>query len=127
VQFSIPQVPDNPDGTQIKNSAAIFFDFNAPVLTNQTLHTVGSHFIIVSTDDPAQGQSAIQVYPNPAVDIVNFKLTESSGQQFAFELVDILGRPVRQMKNIALPLALDCSELPAGSYFLTKGEHNDTL
>jgi hypothetical protein len=29
-----------PPGTQIRNDAAIYFDFNAPIITNQTLNTI---------------------------------------------------------------------------------------
>jgi uncharacterized repeat protein (TIGR01451 family) len=34
VQFRIAQRPGNPDGTSIENRAAIYFDLNAPVITN---------------------------------------------------------------------------------------------
>lgn len=40
VKFRIKQNRNLPDGTQIKNSADIYFDYNAPVITNQTLHTI---------------------------------------------------------------------------------------
>ncbi len=118
VQFAIAQTPHNPDGTQIDNTAAIFFDFNAPVLTNTTRHVVGSQLIVVSVDAPENGQSPLQVYPNPATDLLHFILDQADGKTtFRFELLDALGRPVRQLNDVALPLALPCSGLPAGSYF----------
>jgi uncharacterized repeat protein (TIGR01451 family) len=36
IKFSIDQTPNNPLGTIIKNKAAIYFDFNDPIITNFT-------------------------------------------------------------------------------------------
>jgi gliding motility-associated-like protein len=41
VRFRIAQRPDNPHGTVIANQAHITFDYNAPIATNQVIHTVG--------------------------------------------------------------------------------------
>ncbi|HLF65098.1 MAG TPA: T9SS type A sorting domain-containing protein [Saprospiraceae bacterium] len=41
VTFTIEQNKDLADGTEFTNSAAIYFDFNDPVITNSTLHSVG--------------------------------------------------------------------------------------
>ena len=41
VKFKINQIPNLPDGVIIENRAGIYFDFNAPVITNYTLHTIG--------------------------------------------------------------------------------------
>jgi hypothetical protein len=41
VKFRISQNDNNPDGTIIENKAAIYFDYNDPIITNYTLHTVG--------------------------------------------------------------------------------------
>lgn len=40
VKFRIPQTTDNQPGTQIFNSAAIYFDFNPPIITNETEHQI---------------------------------------------------------------------------------------
>ncbi|MBK8969590.1 MAG: T9SS type A sorting domain-containing protein [Lewinellaceae bacterium] len=118
VQFAIEQTADNPDGTQIDNSAAIFFDFNAPVLTNTTRHVVGSQLLLVSVDAPENGNAPLRVYPNPATDLVTFNLDQTAGKTaYRFELLDALGRPVRRLNDVNLPLALPCSGLPAGTYF----------
>jgi uncharacterized repeat protein (TIGR01451 family) len=42
VTFSVKQNSDLPNGSQITNNAGIYFDFNAPIITNQTLHTINS-------------------------------------------------------------------------------------
>ena len=40
IKFRINQQPGNAAGTQIKNSASIYFDYNAPVATNEVLNTI---------------------------------------------------------------------------------------
>lgn len=44
VSFTIDQMPDLPEGTIINNSVGIYFDFNAPVITNTTVHTINYEF-----------------------------------------------------------------------------------
>ncbi len=39
--FNIQQKTANPIGTIIENNAAIYFDFNEPIITNTVFHTVG--------------------------------------------------------------------------------------
>ncbi len=41
VKFKIAQIPNNAKGTKIKNKAGIYFDFNSPIITNETNLTVG--------------------------------------------------------------------------------------
>ncbi len=41
VKFKIAQVANNPKGTKIVNKAGIYFDFNSPIITNETNLTVG--------------------------------------------------------------------------------------
>lgn len=42
ITFTIKQTADLPNGTELKNTADIYFDFEAPVITNTSLHTVNS-------------------------------------------------------------------------------------
>ncbi|MCB0589549.1 MAG: hypothetical protein KDD06_29965, partial [Phaeodactylibacter sp.] len=46
VQFSIEQQPGNPNGAIIENSAAIYFDFNEPIVTNYAWHTIDDGFLL---------------------------------------------------------------------------------
>ncbi len=48
--FSVFQQPNLPDGTIINNSADIYFDFNDPVITNQTTHTINRNVIKLAYD-----------------------------------------------------------------------------
>jgi uncharacterized repeat protein (TIGR01451 family) len=65
VQFSIRQLPDNPIGTIIENTAGIYFDFNEAVVTNTVSHTIGENFIVVGTQDILVPGLSLHVAPNP--------------------------------------------------------------
>jgi hypothetical protein len=62
--YSIHAKKNLPQGTQFKNSASIYFDYNAPVLTNTTVNTindaVGIKEIVKSKD------GMMSIFPNPA-------------------------------------------------------------
>jgi len=64
VQYSIRQKPSLPLGTQIKNTAAIYFDFNSPVITNTVVNTID--WATAFAEDISQNQPSVyQAYPNP--------------------------------------------------------------
>jgi hypothetical protein len=117
VQFRVPQIPDNPDGTVIENTAAIYFDFNAPVITNTTWHTVGSNFITTSTTYTDPNRSPLRVYPNPARAVVYFAADAMAGEAVNVSVTDAQGRELRKIAAAQMPVSLDCSGLPAGTYF----------
>lgn len=64
IQYFIEQKPGLPIGTEIKNLAAIYFDFNAPVLTNTVVNTIDW---ATEVEDPknVSTQNKLVAYPNP--------------------------------------------------------------
>jgi hypothetical protein len=115
VKYNIQQVPNNPEGTIIHNQAAIYFDNNAPILTNTTTHTIGKKFITVETNE-LQGQASIKVYPNPSSGAVYFELplTVENSQ---FELRDALGRLVTTVQFQGNGFQFEGTDMAAGLYF----------
>ncbi len=103
VKYRISQKENIPLGSVINNRAAIYFDFNAPVITNTTFHKVGEDFIPIYVSVNTLGNPAVvaNVFPNPfsknaiielnGIDIPGkktFSLFNSNGQlvqEFIFE------------------------------------------
>src|SRR5690606_38864202 len=68
VTFKVKQNPDLPYGTVIENTAAIYFDFEAPVITNTYFHTVSppQTTIITNAKPLLEGNNiSVKVIPNP--------------------------------------------------------------
>lgn len=82
IQFRIAQKIDLPVNSEINNHAAIFFDFNAPIITNTVRHTISEKFLnTYRPERPTRPNievstvlSSINVFPNPASDKVYFQI-----------------------------------------------------
>lgn len=72
-------------GTEIENTAYIYFDWNDPIITNTTYNF--NNWIEGLSEGSAQN---IHVYPNPASE----SLTISCEGDFDYQLVDLSGRIV---------------------------------
>jgi uncharacterized repeat protein (TIGR01451 family) len=118
ITFKIGIKPTTPLGTELQNSAAIYFDFNEPVITNQTLHTVGANFVIASTNQP--DLMPWQVYPNPTVGLLKLvPMTTSSYSSYTATLYNLIGQVVLTQELSVSGGNLDCSDLNIGQYVLT--------
>ena len=114
IKFAIKQLPNLSSGTAIRNTAAIFFDFNAEVITNTSEIIVDRPTPVY---EPVPGYS-IQVFPNPFHDLLNFKVSgPTSVEDFRLMLTDALGRIISQQTFTDSELQLSRKDLPAGMYF----------
>lgn len=120
VKFRVAQRADLPFGSVIKNEAAIYFDFNAPVLTNTTFHTIGENFIVLETADPHTQLITLKVSPNPS--IAGTVKVQAQGwdspQPLQFRLLSSLGRTALEAPfRTGGTLEFQADALPAGVYF----------
>ncbi len=118
VKFEVKQRTNIPLGTVLNNRAGIYFDFNEPVITNYTHHTVGENFVAVHTSAPAAPAASLQlsVSPNPAGtgDLLWLKGAELDAG--LFEWIDGLGRTVMQRRVVGNTVETAWVNLPAGVY-----------
>ena len=121
VKFRIAQQPNNPDGTIITNRVAIYFDFNAPVITNMTYHQIGSKFIIVDlvdgTSSIEQGETHLKVFPNPAKEVITFEIDEHKQGPFLLQVFDAKGRAIMARSFKGRVFLMDALSLVPGFYF----------
>ncbi len=98
-------------GDSVLNTAGIFFDFNAPVITNTAVTT-----ITTDTGAPTLTSDArITLYPNPTIGTV---VLRTSGELNGGEVLvrDALGRVVQRGRIGSTEQVLDLSALSGGHY-----------
>lgn len=119
VKYRISQKPDLPDGTIIYNTADIYFDFNEPVATNQTFHTIGEDFIEImnSTQEIFVEGVTINVYPNPFSEIATFEIEGMQIQDGVFQLFDAHGRLLRVINFEGAKYEFHANDLQTGMYW----------
>ncbi len=115
VKFVIEPKPGATDGVVIKNSAAIYFDFNEPVITNTTWHTLGTKFL--GTAQVLFNPSiALDVFPNPTADQLNFLIKSAKPLSGTLQLFDVAGRQVALEKFEHNAFIFSAKGLKAGYY-----------
>jgi hypothetical protein len=104
---------DLPVGTQIKNTANIYFDYNPAVVTNTTLNTIGSFTGIHSSVISDQ----IKIFPNPAQNILMIDF--GNNKSGTVEIIDLQGRMITN-KNVMndAKTEITISGLANGMYLL---------
>lgn len=121
VSFKIKTLPTLELGDTFTNTAEIYFDYNAPIITNTAITTVEESLFVDDFDIKAN----IKMYPNPVSD---YLFIESNVFIKAINLHDINGRLLQNfvLTNNRFEEKLDISKLNTGVYFVTivsdKGE-----
>ncbi|MEA3447064.1 MAG: proprotein convertase P-domain-containing protein [Bacteroidota bacterium] len=97
VKFKMHQQPGNQIYTEINNSAAIFFDYNLPVLTNEVFNIIGKMDEVITDVPEINTQQQVDVFPNPAANYVKFSVNADT---YDIELYDASGRIIRHIQGI---------------------------
>ncbi|WP_298416723.1 T9SS type A sorting domain-containing protein [uncultured Kordia sp.] len=98
-------------GDMIPGEAGIYFDFNAPVITN-TFETTFVELLSVAEVDDIH----ITTYPNPANDILHISF--HTNEKAIIELYDVQGKQVLQKNMEGMNVSLKVSKLKSGIYFM---------
>lgn len=119
IKFKASQLPNLPLSTVIENDAAIYFDFNDPIITNTVFHTIGDHFIdfINNTGERPDGLGELLTYPNPSAGDVLFEIPTTDVLDGTFVLQDALGKTVRTDKLTNNNYQFKRNALTPGIYF----------
>ncbi|MCB9306860.1 MAG: hypothetical protein H6565_09705 [Lewinellaceae bacterium] len=117
VMFSVSQRPDLPLGSVIENHAAIYFDYNEPVITNTTYHTVGQPFTTIVKDLPDNGIEW-EAYPNPFAEEIRFHLNDiPADMPMRLSIFNPLGVLERDESFTGPDYRFRRNRLPAGLHF----------
>jgi len=120
VTFSVDMIPNLDYGSVILNKAEIYFDYNQPITTNQTIHTLfdfSSEFVypypFISTENK------IELYPNPAssfVSVIYPELTDIA----QLHIYNTWGKKLYQIEieKGSVGYNLSLKDYPDGLYFV---------
>ncbi|MBN4065747.1 T9SS type A sorting domain-containing protein [Candidatus Amoebophilus asiaticus] len=98
VKYSVEQKANNPDGTSISNNAAIYFDYNAPVITNTVVNTINN---LLGITDKFYVETRIIIYPNPFTETAKFQIIDNRDiKQYYIQFFDIAGRKINELMNV---------------------------
>jgi uncharacterized repeat protein (TIGR01451 family) len=119
IEYSIKAKQGLADGTEIENTAAIYFDFNAPVITNTTINTLQTS--LVSIEEIAD-DDYLNLYPVPARNELTIATKAVSLGDVLIELTDLQGRSVKTIykgnSTGELKLNVDLSGISSGVYIV---------
>ncbi|CAN5506439.1 hypothetical protein BH10BAC1_BH10BAC1_10850 [soil metagenome] len=123
IQYRIKPKTGLPITTKIYNTASIYFDFNAAVVTNTTINMFRPYTTNINAREFSEGLS---IYPNPASDFVNIKVSSES-KNIDVKIYDATGRLVKNIPNAKSgESTIDISDLENGLYLINLDDGNST-
>jgi hypothetical protein len=117
VSFNIKVKPNLPHGTPIKNKGHIYFDYNAPIITNEVLNTINDPTGI--TEKP---KADWKLYPNPTQGYLRLEVPDAIAGDYRIIVTDIIGRTIytenKQLLAGNNQIELNLSDKNEGIYLL---------
>ncbi|MEO0310663.1 MAG: hypothetical protein RIQ89_320, partial [Bacteroidota bacterium] len=95
ITFKIKPLNSIIPGNQVFNTASIFFDFNAPIVTNTTVTN-----IIYPSGIESNLSSVAQLFPNPTLGQIQVSLKDEPVQPIQLNIYNILGAQVYSQRLI---------------------------
>jgi hypothetical protein len=118
VRFRIKTKPGLLPGDSITNQAAIYFDFNAPIITNIAKTKIISPSI---ENNASTNKLTFKLYPNPAKNYVMVQAEFKKNTSATVSLVNLLGQTLSKVTlpaNNQIHYQLPLKELPKGIYLI---------
>lgn len=121
ITFKVKLNPGFAVGDIIPNAASIYFDTNPAIVTT----TFNTQFV-ATLGNSSFTSNNITIYPNPARNLVQINLENTSETINNIRLYDIVGKTINTIENCsASQVALDVSNLSKGVYLIEiTSEHN---
>lgn len=115
VNFSTGINPALGLGDSVTNDANIYFDFQWPITTNTAKTTIVNN---ISVLEQGLAERVLEVYPNPARDIIRIKNT--SATDLKVQITNTSGQVISSFTlKPREELNYQCSNLPVGMYILS--------
>lgn len=121
VKFKINRVAGLLVGTQIENTAAIYFDYNEPVITNTPISVIDQYTSVIDIDG---NEFTVETMPNPFERGITLKYTLEEASDVSIRVMNSMGQCVYTHIVDATQVAgvyieqLTLGDLPTGMYLL---------
>lgn len=115
IKFSISQKDNLPLMTKITNKASIYFDFNAPFMTNEVFHTIGQD--LTNTEHRFMDGMAVQITPNPVKGQAQVSIAAPTFQEGELQVYNLSGQRLQNVGFVTNRFDFDASDLPKGVLF----------
>lgn len=115
IQYRIKRNPVYTPGLEIKNTAYIYFDFNAPVVTNTALNTIE---YITGIKNSAVNENEWNAYPNPNSGTLYLSNPSGLKEQSLVTVINSIGQTVHEESMNSNYKTLDLNKLNNGVYFV---------
>jgi uncharacterized repeat protein (TIGR01451 family) len=115
IQYRIKRNNNNTPGTQIKNTAYIYFDFNEPVVTNTAINTIET---ITGIKSNFNSNEEWNVYPNPSTGVLYIVNSSSVKEATQIQVINSIGQTVLEENITSNYKNMDLSKLTNGVYFV---------
>jgi uncharacterized repeat protein (TIGR01451 family) len=106
-QYRLKPLANLPNGTQIENTAYIYFDYNAPIITNTTQNNFD---MTVKINDIELDETQYILYPNPGTGLFMFKENKNIK---TVEVFNMMGELVLSQGNAKI---INLQGYPKGIY-----------
>ncbi len=110
VAFKIKTLPTLPTGDSFSNTASIYFDYNAPIVTDPAITTLQ----VLGRED-FKFENYFTIFPNPASDVLNIESIQAI-EISSISIYNTLGQLVLVVPNATD--TIDVSALTSGNYFM---------
>ncbi|HRF99620.1 MAG TPA: T9SS type A sorting domain-containing protein [Bacteroidia bacterium] len=124
IQYRVKRNPVYEPGTQIKNTAYIYFDFNEPVVTNTAINTIAYVTDIKSSSSINDGWN---VYPNPSTGALYIVNSSSVMETSQVQVLNAIGQVVLEETITSNYKNIDLSKLNNGVYFVKISSENNSI
>ena len=125
VRFSIDHLQDLPEGTVLNNTVGIYFDNNAPVITNTTLNTL-TYGSLTAVEETAMDDEGLTVFPNPSQGNATVRLSDEFIGRIDLQLFDLKGQLLQQVSRRSNTVLIERGNLPNGAYLLRAVDERGT-
>ncbi|MCF2219983.1 T9SS type A sorting domain-containing protein [Chryseobacterium sp. PS-8] len=106
-------------GDSFSNTAKIYFDYNAPIVTNTYTTTVQN---VLSTSEMVSKNNEVSIYPNPVKEVLNI---QSKNEIVKAEIYDASGRILSSAS--VKENSMNVSELAKGNYIIKLSTKDKTF